>query len=197
MIVNYVISALKYATVFSCIYIFIKYIYLRYRKKKIIIKSELPYIIFIAYLAALLSQTIIPIWNIFTIDGKLSIEISTYNARHLNLYPFKTIMGYITQSNNIYGGVAYTDVRIVNLLGNICLFVPFGFLFPITFNRVSKERIIILFGTLLSIFIEIMQFVVERSSDIDDVILNCVGVIIGLTCYKIIKKFYTSIQLKT
>ena len=187
MIESYIISALKYAIVFSFIYIITKFIYLKHNKKKFVLKSEILYIIFGAYIVALLSQTIIPIWNIFFIDGKFSIEISTYNSRCLNVIPFKTILDYLTGANDFYDNANMT-IRVVNLLGNICLFIPFGFLFPMVSDKFSKAHITIIFGFLLSLFIEIMQFFVERSSDIDDIILNCIGVILGFVCYKIFKK---------
>lgn len=183
MITGYIISALKYAIVFCFLYIIAKKIYLKHNGKKFVLKSEILYIIFGAYIVALLSQTIIPIWNIFFVDGKFLIEISTYNSRGLNIIPFKTILDYLTGSNDFYGDANLT-IRIVNLLGNICLFVPFGFLFPMIFNKFSKIQITLSFGILLSVFIEVMQFFIKRSSDIDDIILNCIGVFLGFMCYK-------------
>lgn len=189
MIASYISSTLSYAVVFSCIYIIAKIIYLKCNNKRFVIKSELPYIIFGAYIVALLSQTIIPIWNVFFINGKLSIEISTYNSRSLNLIPLKTILDYLNGSNDFYGN-ANIVVRIVNLAGNICLFIPFGILFPIVFKKFSKFCHIMLFGLALSVFIECMQFFVERSTDIDDVILNCIGVFCGYICYKCLNKLH-------
>lgn len=184
MIQNYIINSLNYAIAFSVLYIIIKLIYLRHNKQKFVLKSEILYIIFGAYIAALLSQTIMPIWHIFYMNDKFKIQISTYNHRAFNMVPFKTILEYITGGHDLYGDASMT-VRIVNLLGNICFFIPFGFLFPIVFHKFSKFSITIMSGTLLSVFIEVMQIFVERSSDIDDVILNSLGVFCGFICYKI------------
>lgn len=186
MIAGYIFSALSYAIVFSCIYVLVRFIYMKYNHKKIVIKSELLYIIFGAYIVALLSQTIMPIWNVFFINGKLSIEISTYNSRNINMVPFKTILDYLNGVNDFYGNANRT-VRMINLVGNICLFIPFGFLFPIVFDKLSKVQNTVIFGLLLSVFIEIMQFFIERSTDIDDIILNGIGVFCGFVCYKIFK----------
>ncbi|MDE6435542.1 MAG: VanZ family protein [Lachnospiraceae bacterium] len=195
MITGYIVSALKYAIVFCVIYIIVKKIYLRHNGKKFVLKSEILYIIFGAYIVALLSQTIIPICNIFFVDGKFLIEVSTYNARGLNIIPFKTILNYLTGANDFYGDANMT-IRIVNLLGNICLFVPFGFLFPMVFDKFSKVQITLSFGILLSVFIEIMQFFIERSSDIDDTILNCIGVFLGYMCYKILSALSIKHKIK-
>lgn len=182
MIENYIIKMLSYAIAFSLIYITIKSIYLKHNNKKFILKSEIVYIIFGAYITALLSQTIMPIWHIFYFDGRPKIEIYTYKHRSLNMVPFKTIFFYFTGADNLYGDDSMT-ISMVNLLGNVCVFVPFGFLFPIAFKKLSKFPIPVISGALLSVFIEIMQIFVERSSDIDDVILNTIGAFLGFTCY--------------
>lgn len=188
MIENYIIKMLGYAIAYSLIYIIIKSIYLRHNNQKFVLRSELLYIMFGAYITALFSQTIMPIWHIFYVDGRLTLEISAYKQGALNMIPFKTISEYLTGSNDFndfYGGASMT-IRIVNLLGNVCVFIPFGFLFPIAFKKFSKFPIPILAGILLSVFIEIMQIFVGRSTDIDDVILNGTGVILGFICYKIL-----------
>ncbi|WP_179874370.1 VanZ family protein [Bacillus sp. AFS002410] len=65
---------------------------------------------------------------------------------------------------------------IVNVFGNILLFVPFGFV--LTTIKYSKKVIIV--GLFLSVSIEVVQFLMSfRWSDIDDVILNTLGTYIG------------------
>ncbi|MFF3023876.1 VanZ family protein [Gottfriedia sp. NPDC057948] len=68
---------------------------------------------------------------------------------------------------------------IVNIFGNIILFVPFGF----SLTSVKRSKKVILIGLFLSVSIEVVQFLMTlRTSDIDDVILNTLGTYIG---YKI------------
>ena len=68
---------------------------------------------------------------------------------------------------------------IVNIFGNIILFLPFGFIL----TSIKRSKKVILMGLFLSLSIEVVQFMMSlRTSDIDDVILNTIGTYIG---YKI------------
>lgn len=80
-------------------------------------------------------------------------------------------------------------IFLYNLLGNIIWFVPFGMLLPaIKKNFTSRE--IILYSFLLSLSIEIIQFILNCGiSDIDDIIFNTIGGGIGYAIYRIINKF--------
>ncbi|PFH87095.1 VanZ family protein [Bacillus sp. AFS088145] len=70
---------------------------------------------------------------------------------------------------------------IVNIFGNIILFVPFGFIL----TSIKRSKKVILIGLFLSVSIEVLQFMMSfRTSDIDDVILNTLGTFIG---YKLSK----------
>jgi glycopeptide antibiotics resistance protein len=62
------------------------------------------------------------------------------------------------------------------------MFIPMGFLLPIVFHNLKNSIIkTILWGMTLSIIIEISQFIfpMNRIADIDDVILNIIGIIFG------------------
>lgn len=73
----------------------------------------------------------------------------------------------------------YTD-----LFGNLLLFVPVAFVVRFLFPR-TKNWQVILFGFLLSVSIEVLQYVFEVGySEIDDVIVNTLGTILGLCLYK-------------
>jgi len=71
---------------------------------------------------------------------------------------------------------------IYNGLGNIAVFIPIGFFIPLTFRR--KLSLCILYGFLLSLCIELIQFPIGRWSDVDDLLLNTLGAIIGVLIYK-------------
>lgn len=62
--------------------------------------------------------------------------------------------------------------------GNIVWFVPFGFY--LAFFREFRMRRVILCGFLLSLFIEVMQFVLGTGvSEVDDLLLNTLGSALG------------------
>lgn len=71
-----------------------------------------------------------------------------------------------------------------NILGNILLFLPFGFLLPLISSRFTTLKQVALAGALLSIGIESIQFLsryfhIHRSVDIDDFLFNTLGACIG------------------
>ncbi len=95
----------------------------------------------------------------------------------INIIPFKTISNYIKYSSSFS--------IFINICGNILIFIPLGFLIPMIDNSKSFFKILLIsFST--SIFIEFIQFFIGRSVDIDDVILNVLGGIIGYIFYKFI-----------
>lgn len=98
--------------------------------------------------------------------------------RSINIVPFKTIIQFMT-FDNLRGSI-------INILGNIAAFAPLGFILPLTFKRlrsITKLIPIILFST---IAIELLQYILYvGTSDIDDIILNFLGGIIGFLFFKI------------
>lgn len=77
------------------------------------------------------------------------------------------------------------DIWIINLIGNIVVFIPFGLLLPMInkqFQKKIKLMLVFIFG--ISI-LEISQLIFRVGSfDIDDIILNSIGVLLGLSIYK-------------
>lgn len=81
----------------------------------------------------------------------------------------------------------------LNLFGNIILFIPFAIILNTVF-KVDKLKLILLFTVLLSTSIEILQYIFQVGlADIDDVILNSIGAILGYFIYnKIIQMKFTT-----
>ena len=86
--------------------------------------------------------------------------------------PFREIMRYPVGSNSFYKQVA----------GNIVLFIPLGY-FATSYANIKGLGTITLVSLLSSLTIESVQHYIGRSFDIDDIILNIVGGIIGFLLY--------------
>ena len=84
------------------------------------------------------------------------------------------------------------DVSILNLLSNIFLFSPIGFFVPLINERYISLKKIILIGVSTSCVVEVIQLFIGRSCDIDDVILNTCGVVIGFIIFKVYKRIVLS-----
>jgi glycopeptide antibiotics resistance protein len=66
------------------------------------------------------------------------------------------------------------------------VFIPLGFLLPVVFVNIRSLRNIILTSVCVSIFIEAMQYILTLGVfDIDDIILNLLGTVLGFLLYKI------------
>lgn len=100
--------------------------------------------------------------------------LSTENASSgLNITPFKEITRHPLGSLQFF----------YNVVGNIILFAPFGF-FVSDFVKAKKTHQILIISTLISLTAELIQFKIGRAFDIDDIILNVIGAILGFLCYK-------------
>lgn len=92
-----------------------------------------------------------------------------------NLVPFREIMRFLNNINQL-GWKAV----IVNLLGNVVAFIPFGLFLPIVFRYHFNWLTISILTFDLSLSIELMQLITKVGSfDVDDLILNVFGGLVG------------------
>ena len=94
---------------------------------------------------------------------------------HSNLQPMRTIMLYFNLILHDYG-LFLRIVALVNLLGNVLIFVPMG-------HYLAKRFFLwqgVFIGLLTLTLIEVTQWVTLTGSlDIDDILLNLTGILIG------------------
>jgi glycopeptide antibiotics resistance protein len=142
-------------------------------KKKEKIRIGL-YILFIMYLCLM-------IWEVFVGPYR-----SYSGVRRYNLYPFKTVMEFILNS------AKYTFQAIfINLVANIITFIPLGFFISLLFRRFFKLINIVLCCLSIIICIEVAQFILNVGVlDIDDIILNTIGCVLGFMVYKAVKSYF-------
>jgi glycopeptide antibiotics resistance protein len=80
---------------------------------------------------------------------------------------------------------------IINLFGNIGFFIPIGFFLPFISKRFSSFWLATFFGFSFSLLIEVWQlFLPARGTDIDDIILNTLGMIIGYCLFLLVSKIF-------
>ena len=136
--------------------------------------NNIPMVAFITYLLLLIYLTLFSQYF-----GRVWFH------RSVNLIPFVTIHRYIVSSSN-------SGLAIINLAGNIIAFIPFGYLLPMVLKDKTHFLSILFCSFSTSILIEIFQYILGVGvSDIDDVLLNVVGGILGYYLYKIFKKMIT------
>ena len=76
-----------------------------------------------------------------------------------------------------------------NIIGNIALFMPFGF-FTSYYLKLDRKRFVLFLTMVVSIVIEFIQLKIGRAFDVDDVILNVLGGFLGYVIYRIIDKLF-------
>lgn len=85
--------------------------------------------------------------------------------------------------------IPFSDGLNLSFILNVFLFIPLGFLCPLISKCYNRARNIFLIGLGLSFFIEIIQlFTLYRVTDINDLITNVLGTILGYFCFKLISK---------
>lgn len=101
----------------------------------------------------------------------------------INLIPFRTILDYLN------GDMIARAFAPSNLIGNIVLFIPLG-VYITLLNANKKISVNTCLIALISVIVEIAQYLFKvGATDIDDVILNTVGGLIGIIIFKVIYKF--------
>ncbi|MBQ8401228.1 MAG: VanZ family protein [Clostridia bacterium] len=96
-------------------------------------------------------------------------------TQKINLIPFQTIAEFW---NNLHG--SGRSHAIINLAGNVVMFVPLGFFISYVFCKADIFRRSMLYALITIVCIEITQLVTLLGSlDVDDVLLNMIGVVIG------------------
>ena len=137
------------------IVVIIRVAYIKNHKKKVSVLNEIMLLLFVTYILIL-------------------FQLVTYEQDYngVNLMPLKEILRYDFGTKGFMRQV----------VGNIVLFIPFGFF--ITYYASIKKIGSAFFATLASsLVIEIVQYFIGRSFDVDDIILNVIGGILGFLLF--------------
>ena len=118
--------------------------------------------------------------------GQLMLNFAGTESGHpANFVPFKTILPYLFG----YKGLIIAGI---NLVGNVVLLVPIGFLVMLVYPNMTWKKSVAL-AVAAGLAIEVMQTVLRVGIfDIDDVILNALGVMIGYWAFVILAKWVRS-----
>ena len=96
----------------------------------------------------------------------------------INLIPLVYLLDYLIAGE-----------AVLNTVGNTAMFIPIGIIWPAVFRKLDTHGKIIAAGVGLSLCIEILQLpFFDRVTDIDDLILNSLGFLMGYGIYLLVKK---------
>lgn len=131
------------------------------------LRKTILYCLFCLYLSAVFSLVGIP--NIRYIRPEVN----------LNLIPFAGMI---------------SDLK--NGILNIALFVPFGFFLPMLWHPYRKLNRCALIGLLFSLTIELLQLLTFRATDVNDLITNVIGTVVGFVIAKSVFRNSLSVETK-
>lgn len=140
-------------------------------------------IVFVFYILLVIKLVVfkMPLDMMENIFKEWSPALVESRFRSANFVPFKTISLYIHHWSsgwlNPFG----------NLVGNVAVFIPMGFLMPYVWEKAKNLFVCMGCGLLFVAGIEIVQLLgLLGSMDIDDVILNCSGILVGYVVHAIL-----------
>lgn len=146
--------------IFTIVIVSIRLMYLIVHKEKFVFYKEMLYLASLLY--ALLLFYVVTFQDV--------------NYGTNNFVPFKEIFRYEFGSK----------VFIHNIIGNIILFIPFGYFVSHIMKTKSPFPTIII-SLITSSVIEFTQLKIGRTFDVDDIILNLIGSFLGYSVYVIIR----------
>lgn len=161
---NIVNGAIPMLIIFIVVITTVRISYIRTTNEKVVIHNEILNLLFIIYVLLL-----------------FELLTGTENSlgSGINYIPFKEIMRYKFGSK----------MFIYNVFGNILIFIPFGY-FISRYIKPKKVWPIIMDALITSVTVETVQLKIGRSFDIDDVMLNILGAILGYFIYIALDAIY-------
>ncbi len=174
-ILGYFFQAVPITCIVGVVYIGIRIAYIKHQKRSIVWLNELMKLLFACYLTGLLSLVVLPanFWLDF-FDG-------VFFGWWEEMGPVFRYGGFnlVPSIIKVFGGewILGSWVKTM-LLGNIAMFLPFGFFIPFVTKKVNRKNVFIL-AAIVPVAVEFLQLILGRSFDIDDLICNFIGIAFG------------------
>lgn len=171
------ISYLQMVVAISVIWVIIRAICWA-KAKGIEVKRELQLLLVYICIVVVVRFTFCPFGKV---DGKIQpllFDPEKVFPLWVNFKPFIYLFDYPTMRE-----------ALLNLIGNTAMFIPLGIVWPAVFKKLNTHGKVILAGFGVSLTIEVLQLpFFGRSTDIDDLILNTLGFLIGYGIYLLVRK---------
>ena len=157
------------------IYAVYRCIRIKIKRLSVKLSTEIIRWLFVCYLTGLINLTLVPhgLWGylwFYVRTGYFDGGFAPLFSGSFNFVPtlIKVLSGNLTVGS---------WVRTM-LAGNFLMFIPFGFFLPFVSEKINKRNIWKT-AAIIPIVVEVIQPIVGRSFDVDDLILNFAGIIVG------------------
>ena len=170
------ISFLVLEITFTAIWLVIR-VAIWIKQKQIDWKREAVLLLMFINLAVILRFTFFPMSKVDGHIQPLVFDMATAFPFRVNLLPLVNLLDYDSMRD-----------LLLNVIGNVAMFIPSGIVLPIVYKRLDTFGRVLVAGAGISLCIEIIQLPFRvRATDIDDLVLNTVGVIVGYGLYSLIQ----------
>ncbi|MGF6375666.1 glycopeptide antibiotics resistance protein [Clostridiales Family XIII bacterium PM5-7] len=163
----------------------------------------------IAYLTKAMVISI-PIYIIFfAYQRMMRKKTDSLYFQHFLLLTYTIVLGFITGVVNIhqwsfdfdsiaFNAVPFTNESLLLIVLNVVLFVPYGILVPLLWKKADSWKRIFIYGILTSFSIEMIQMLfIGRLADIDDLIANTIGCLLGYAFFQLLSRLIEKHNVKT
>lgn len=148
------------------------------KTKKLSWKREIQLLLVYICIVVVARFTFFPFSKVNGQIQPLVFDLSKAFPPRINLVPVVHLMDYPEMRK-----------AMLNLIGNTTMFIPLGIVWPSVFPQLDRHKKVIAAGVGASLCIEILQLpFFDRVSDIDDLILNSLGFLVGYGIYLLVKK---------
>jgi len=133
------------------------------------------------------------IWMLWLLYGQRlqyghSHSYREYLEQSVNLQPFRTIGNYWYAAFHTSDSELLRHI-VINLAGNVVMFVPLGYFLPLNWARFRRFHRFLTLVLGITISIELLQMLTMLGSlDVDDLILNLAGCIIGYWIWNVLHR---------
>ena len=160
----------------TCLWILTR-VFFWIRNKQIFLKREAELILVYICLVVVARFTFFPFSKVNGQVQPLLFDSGSIFPPRINLVPLVYLFDYEIRRE-----------ALINVIGNTAMFIPIGIIWPCVFRNLNTHAKVITAGVGLSLFIEILQLpFFDRVSDIDDLLLNSLGFLLGYGLYRIVK----------
>ena len=183
-VINQFIQVIPITLLVGLFYIIFRFLKLKKNNSDINSKKEILYLIFVCYIVGLFNLVLVPInfWNIIWHNIFYNFNENPFTGIFDFSYNFIPTIYKI-----IIGNYALGDWVKTMIVGNLLMFIPMVILLSLCFKNINKKNIF-KYAILIPFTIEVLQFVVGRSFDIDDLVMNFLGIVIGYFIVELVKK---------
>ncbi len=101
-------------------------------------------------------------------------------GEQINLIPFYTIRTFFRHTPR--------SVFLVNIVGNLVMFIPWGFGLVLLWQKNRRLWRLVLLALMLTVLIETVQLFIGRHVDVDDLMLNFAGTLLGAGLWAVLRR---------